>query len=81
MSTPPLGQLERLWLDVMTDAFNRSLNTLEASGAIDLRKLKAAYSGVGSKYYDLVTQEMLSALRHQRAALEKLVSDDGGADA
>ena len=37
MSTHELEQLERLLLDVMTDAFNRSLNALEkvVSGGVD----------------------------------------------
>ena len=45
-------------IHILSDGFNRSMNELEEAGAIDLRELRAAYSGVGSEYYDLVTAQL-----------------------
>jgi hypothetical protein len=81
MGPPQLEMQERWLLDVMTDAFNRSLNALEASGAIDLTQLRSEYRGVGSKYYDLVTQEMLTVLGHRRSELDGFLTNQSGNDA
>jgi hypothetical protein len=47
-----------LLVEIMSDGFNRSIGTLEKSGAIDTKKMKKEYVGVGSKYYDIVTKEL-----------------------
>lgn len=44
--------------NVITDAFNRTINALEDAGAIDTDKLRQQYTGVGSKYYDIVTEQI-----------------------
>jgi hypothetical protein len=38
---------------IITDGFNRSLGALEAAGAVDTKKMRAHYTGIGSKYYTL----------------------------
>lgn len=74
------ARLEQLLLDLMTAAFNRSLTALEAAGAIDLSKMRSAYRGVGSRYYDLVTEELLKTLRWQQPEIEKFLAGKGGDD-
>ncbi len=38
--------------------FNRSIDALENANAIDSTEMRKQYKGNGSKYYDLVTQQM-----------------------
>lgn len=38
--------------------FNRSTGALENADAIDSTEMRKEYKGVGSKYYDLVTEQM-----------------------
>lgn len=58
MSDPLNQELERRLTNIITDAFNRSLNALEEAGAIDTGKLRKQYAGVGSKYYDVVSEQI-----------------------
>ena len=51
-------EMRSLLVDIISDGFNRSLNALEEAGAINTRELRSAYSGIGSKYYDLVTEQI-----------------------
>ena len=44
----------------MGDAFNRSVTALEEIGALDRERVQSQYRGVGSRYYDLVTNVMES---------------------
>lgn len=51
-----------LLIDIISDGFNRSLNALEEAGAVNTRELGSAYSGIGSKYYDLITERLTAQL-------------------
>lgn len=42
---------------IIGDGFNRSLGALERAGAVDTRQMRGHYKGVGSKHYDLVTEQ------------------------
>ena len=48
---------------IITDAFNRSLQALADAGAIDTKQLRKHYKGVGSRYYDLVTEQIELTIR------------------
>jgi len=48
---------------LMTDAFNRSINALKDAGAINTKEMDKCYRGIGSKYYDLVTDQMQNTAR------------------
>lgn len=43
---------------LLTAGFNRSIGALEDAGAIKTKKMREEYKGIGSKYYDLVTEQM-----------------------
>jgi len=45
-------------VSIITDAFNRSIGALDRAGAIDITKLQKHYRGIGSKYHDLVTEQI-----------------------
>jgi hypothetical protein len=58
MSHPKEKDVEGRLVSIISDAFNRSLNALEKAGAIDTKKMREHYKGVGSKYYDVVTEQI-----------------------
>lgn len=59
LSLPTDVQIQGALVAAISDGFNRSMNALEEAGAIDRRKMSSEYRGVGSKYYDLVTDQIL----------------------
>ncbi|MGD9365565.1 MAG: hypothetical protein PVH87_07715 [Desulfobacteraceae bacterium] len=60
---------------LMTDGFNRSLRALNEAGAIDLKKMKKEYRGVGSKYYDMVTEQMDLTVEYSKPLIKKMISE------
>jgi len=66
-------QLEALLIGILSDGFNRSLSALESDGAIDTKKMRKEYKGVGSKYYDLVTRELENTAKLALPELQNLV--------
>jgi hypothetical protein len=64
-----------LFSNLMTDGFNRSLVALENAEAVNLKKIKKQYSGIGSKYYDMVTEQMDETVKHAKPEIRKLVAE------
>ena len=58
MRSPSDSEIRGVLINLFTDAFNRSITALEDAGAIDTRKMRKEYRGIGSKHYDLVTAQM-----------------------
>lgn len=61
LSDVPSSSDERLadrLVGILADGFNRSISALEQAGAIDRSHLNRHYKGVGSKYYDIVTEQL-----------------------
>jgi len=58
MQTITDEEIKGLLIGIMSDGFNRSLGALSDCGAIDTKKLRKEYRGVGSKYYDMVTEQL-----------------------
>ena len=68
-------QIQSALVGIMGDGFNRSINALEKAGAINTKKLRADYSGVGSKYYDVVTSELEYTAEHSLPIIRDMVSE------
>ena len=68
-------KISALVADLMTDGFNRSLRTLRDAGAINTKKMTKEYSGIGSKYYDMVTEQMELTVERARPAIQKMVEE------
>ena len=51
-------RIASLLVGIIADGFNRSLAALREARAIDCTAMEREYSGVGSKYYDLVTEQI-----------------------
>lgn len=69
---------ERL-VHIISDAFNRSLNALEDAGAIDTKKLRKHYRGIGSKYYDIVTEQIQTTVKTGAPWICELFTQKGDA--
>ena len=72
MRPPTDEELASALATAMSDAFNRSISALEAAGAIDVRQMRAAYAGMGSKYYDLVTEQIEHTARNAVSGIRQL---------
>jgi DNA-binding HxlR family transcriptional regulator len=71
-------KIEGILVQAMADAFNRSLNALEEDGAIDRTKMMEEYRGVGSKYYDMVTEQLEYTAQFAKENIRKLIEDEIG---
>ena len=56
MREPTNEEIEGTLVGIIADGFNRSLGALREAGAIDTKELEKKYAGVGSEYYDLLTE-------------------------
>jgi len=56
MRNPSDEEIAGVLIDILSDGFNRSLAVLEAAGALSTKNMRGDYLGIGSKYYDLVTE-------------------------
>lgn len=66
-------KLNAMLLNLMNDGFNRSIGALREAGAIDTKEMDAAYSGIGSQYYDLVTEQMQITMSYAKTHIHELV--------
>lgn len=51
-------QIKGIVRTAIQHGFNRSFCALEEAKAIDSKKMREHYKGVGSRYYDIVSKEM-----------------------
>jgi hypothetical protein len=58
----------------MSDAFNRSINALQEAGAFSLKKMRSDYNGVGSRYYNVVTEAILQTIAQHQPTFEQFIS-------
>lgn len=77
MSNRTDEEIMGLLIAIIHNGFNRSLGALERAGAIDTRKMFIHYKGMGSKYYDIVTEQMELAARLGIPSVRKLFSGQG----
>jgi hypothetical protein len=77
MKTPTDREISGLLAGIISDGFNRSLAALEKAGAVDTEKLWKHYTGAGSKFYDLVTDQVVLTARYAAPSVRQLfVHDD-----
>ncbi len=72
MNKPTDEEINNTLVGIIGDGFNRSMMALEKAGAIDRTKMNKHYCGVGSKYYDLVTEQMEYTARYASPVLRQL---------
>ena len=76
MNKPTDEEISGRLLSIISDGFNRSLGALVQAGAIDTKKLNKHYKGVGSKFYDLVTEQIVLTARYATPSIRQLFSRD-----
>lgn len=72
MKAPTDEEIQRQLVDIISDGFNRSLAALEKADAIDTDKLRVHYTGMGSQYYDVVTDQIVLTAKYCVPAVRKL---------
>jgi len=75
MKYPTDNQIKAALYNIISDGFNRSLGALIKSGAIDPTKLNKHYKGAGSKYYDLVSEQVEITAKYGTIGMRHLLSD------
>lgn len=76
MKTPTDQEIAGRLVNIISDGFNRSLGALEQAGAINTKKLRKHYKGIGSKFYDIVTEQIEYTARYAAPTVRQLFSDD-----
>ena len=66
-------KVQHALIGIMSDGFNRSISALEKCGAINTQKMHEGYKGVGSKYYDIVTEKLEYTARYAAPYIIELV--------
>lgn len=65
-----------LLINILTAGFNRSIGALEQAGAVDTRKMRQHYTGIGSKYHDLVTAQIEMTAKYGTDAILAAATDN-----
>lgn len=76
MKNPTDKQIQNVLGGILGDGFNRCLGALVKAGAIDTSKLNQHYKGMGSKYYDLVTEQIVITAKYGTQGIRHLFSSD-----
>jgi len=69
-------KLEAVLGGIIADGFNRSLGALVDAGAIDIRRMGEKYKGIGSEYYDLVTERIEFTAKYGAQQIQRLLSEE-----
>ena len=77
MGNPTDDEIEAQLIGTIRDGFNRSLGALATAGAIDTKKLRGHYKGIGSKHYDVVTEQIVLTAKIGASGIRQLFSDEG----
>jgi hypothetical protein len=77
---PTDKEIEGALMSIMSDGFNRSIHVLAKVGVVDMDKLREHYKGVGSKYYDLVTEQLEHTARIGNTRIRNLFADSHSAN-
>jgi hypothetical protein len=79
MRQPTEEKIQGMLIGIISDGFNRSIGALAEAGAIDTTKLNRHYIGVGSKYYDLVTEQIVLTAKYCAPGIRQLFEEHGAA--
>lgn len=77
MKTPTDDEIARYLVGIITDGFNRSLQALSDAGAVSTKVMREHYNGVGSKYHDLVTEQIALTAGYAVPAIRDLFTERG----
>lgn len=80
MKNPTDQEIAGRLVGIISDGFNRSLGALARAGAVDLKKMSKHYTGIGSKFYDVVTEQIEYTARNAAPGMRGLFSDEEAGD-
>ncbi len=80
MKNPTDQEIAGRLVNVISDGFNRSLGALARAGAVDLKQMSKQYRGIGSKFYDLVTEQIEYTAQCAAPGVRRLFSEDDKSD-
>ncbi|MEM9282169.1 MAG: hypothetical protein AAGA96_10100 [Verrucomicrobiota bacterium] len=75
MTPAEIDQLRSLLIPILSDGFNRSIGALEKEKAINLDRLNEAYSGIGSRYYDIVSEQLEYTARYGAESISQYLDE------
>jgi hypothetical protein len=75
MRNPTDDEIAGRLIGIISDGFNRSLGALVDAGAVDTRRMRSAYRGIGDRYYDLVTEQIVLTARFGAASIRQLFQE------
>jgi hypothetical protein len=78
MDRPTEEEIANALVHIISDGFNRSLGALEDAGAVNTKKMRGQYLGIGSKYYDLITLQIEMTARFGARRIRELFDDIDG---
>ena len=77
MRNPTDDQIAAVLIGIISDGFNRSLGALEAAGAVHTKKMRLRYTGIVSKFYDMVTEQIVLTAKFGIPSMRQLFLDYG----
>jgi len=80
MKLPDEDKIRSFLVGAMSDGFNRSLRALEIANAINTDEMRTQYIGVGSKYYDIVTEQLEYTAKYAVSDLLELLKSGEESD-
>ena len=72
MRNPTDEEIAGRLVAIISDGFNRSLGALDRAGAVNAKHMWKYYKGIGSKYYDLVTEQISLTAQYGVPAVREL---------
>jgi hypothetical protein len=63
-------------IGIISDGFNRSLGALELAGAVDKSKMRCHHTGIGSKFYGIVTEQIVLTAKYGAPGVRRLFLGD-----
>jgi hypothetical protein len=80
METPTDDQIADMLVGIISDGFNRSLGALAEAGAIETTNLRKQYTGIGSKFYDLVTEQIVYTAKVSAPGVGEFIRENCNAE-
>ena len=68
-------QIQDVLRTAIHHGFNRSIGALEEANAIDSTEMRKEYKGNGSKYYDLVTEQMEYTEKQLEPVIDQIINN------
>lgn len=69
-------RIEGALIGILSDGLNRSLGALEKARTVDLKKMRKGYKGIGSRTYDIVTEQLEYTAHYGKDEILKIIREE-----